>query len=128
MIQPELVAIVVRDMTAALRFYRLLGLDIPTGQDAEAYIEISLPNGLRMAWEKLEMVKEIYPNWTDQVSGHRMKVAYKCASPADVDALYELVIQNGYPSYKAPWDAEWGQRYAVVIDPDGNLVDLFAGL
>lgn len=30
--------------------------------------------------------------------------------------------------HKAPWDAFWGQRYAVVVDPDGNLVDLFADL
>ena len=29
MAQPDLIGIVVRDMPAALRFYRLLGLDIP---------------------------------------------------------------------------------------------------
>ena len=27
-----------------------------------------------------------------------------------------------------PWDAFWGQRYAQVKDPDGNVVDLFAPL
>ncbi len=27
-----------------------------------------------------------------------------------------------------PWDAFWGQRYASVLDPDGNAVDLFAAL
>jgi uncharacterized glyoxalase superfamily protein PhnB len=25
-------------------------------------------------------------------------------------------------------DAFWGQRYATVLDPDGNSVDLFASL
>ena len=25
-----------------------------------------------------------------------------------------------------PFDAFWGQRYATVLDPDGNAVDLFA--
>jgi hypothetical protein len=29
---------------------------------------------------------------------------------------------------KEPWDAFLGQRYAVVSDPDGNHVDLFAPL
>ncbi len=29
---------------------------------------------------------------------------------------------------KEPWDAFWGQRYAVIADPDGNTVDLFAAL
>jgi uncharacterized glyoxalase superfamily protein PhnB len=28
----------------------------------------------------------------------------------------------------SPWDAFWGMRYAVVKDPDGNAVDLFAAL
>ncbi|MFL6036949.1 MAG: glyoxalase, partial [Gaiellaceae bacterium] len=27
-----------------------------------------------------------------------------------------------------PFDAFWGQRYATVVDPDGNAVDLFAPL
>ena len=27
-----------------------------------------------------------------------------------------------------PWDAFWGMRYAIVHDPDGNPVDLFAPL
>ncbi len=26
------------------------------------------------------------------------------------------------------WDAFWGQRYAILHDPDGNGVDLFAPL
>lgn len=26
----------------------------------------------------------------------------------------------------SPWNADWGQRYAVVLDPDGNGIDLFA--
>ena len=57
-----------------------------------------------------------------------MSLAFKCDSPAAVDDLYEQVVQSGYHGHKAPWDAFWGQRYAVVVDPDGNLVDLFAGL
>ncbi|MFE2436947.1 glyoxalase, partial [Streptomyces sp. NPDC059409] len=34
----------------------------------------------------------------------------------------------GAPAPRAPWDAPWGQRYAVVNDPDGHGVDLFAPL
>jgi len=26
------------------------------------------------------------------------------------------------------WNAFWGQRYACVLDPDGNQIDLFASL
>lgn len=126
MAQPDLIGIVVRDMEASLRFYALLGLDIPAKMDAEQHVEITLPNGFRIAWDSLEMMKSIYPDWVDPVVGQRMTLAFKCSSPTEVDDLYNRVIQSGYQSYKAPWDAFWGQRYAVVIDPDGNLVDLFA--
>jgi uncharacterized glyoxalase superfamily protein PhnB len=127
MAQPDLIGIVVRDMPAALRFYRLLGLDIPADQDAEPHVEVVLPNGFRIAWDSLEMIKDIDPGWVEP-TGQRMTLAFKCKSPAEVDALYEQVMRNGYYSHKTPWDAFWGQRYAVVVDPDGNLVDLFAGL
>ena len=32
----------------------------------------------------------------------------------------------GFTVVKEPWDAFWGQRYAIVADPDGYMVDLFA--
>jgi catechol 2,3-dioxygenase-like lactoylglutathione lyase family enzyme len=127
MAQPDLVGIVARDMAASLRFYRLLGLDIPAGAEAEPHVEVTLPNGFRLAWDSLELVKGIHENWAEPV-GHRMSLAFKCATPAEVDALYARVLQNAGRGYKAPWDAFWGQRYAVVIDPDGNLIDLFAAL
>jgi uncharacterized glyoxalase superfamily protein PhnB len=127
MAQPDLIGIVVRDMAAALRFYRLLGLDVPPDQDTEPHVEVVLPGGFRIAWDSLEMIKGIDPGWLEP-AGQRMTLAFKCASPAAVDDLYERVVQSGYRSHKAPWDAFWGQRYAVVVDPDGNLVDLFAAL
>src|SRR5689334_21195540 len=36
------------------------------------------------------------------------------------------LVAAGYHSELAPFDAFWGQRYAVVHDPDGNGVDLSA--
>jgi uncharacterized glyoxalase superfamily protein PhnB len=127
MAQPDLVGIVVSNMAASLRFYRLLGLDIPPNIESEQHVEVTLANGFRIAWDNLEMMKSIDPDWIDPI-GQRMTVAFKCESPEEVDRLYKRVVQSGYQGHKAPWDAFWGQRYAVVIDPDGNLVDLFAGL
>ena len=125
MAQPDLLGIVVRDMPAALKFYRLLGLDIPANLDIEPHVEFVLPGGFRIAWDSLEMIKGIDSGWKEPV-GQRMTLAFKCENAAEVDALYHLVIQNGYQGHKPPWDAFWGQRYAIVIDPDGNSVDLFA--
>jgi catechol 2,3-dioxygenase-like lactoylglutathione lyase family enzyme len=126
-IKPDMIGIVVRDMGAALRFYRMLGLDIPHGQDNESYVQVITPNGYRLSWNALEMIKQIDPAWTEPV-GHRMELAFKCDSPAEVDAAHARLTEAGYHGYKPPWDAFWGQRYAIVDDSDGNHVSLFAEL
>jgi uncharacterized glyoxalase superfamily protein PhnB len=122
-----MVGMVVRDMASALQFYRLLGLEIPTGVEEQPHVEVITPNGYRLAWDTQVLIQSLSPNWVEPV-GQRMTLAFKCDSPAEVDALYQRVLQSGYHGHKAPWDAFWGQRYAVVIDPDGNWVDLFAPL
>jgi len=42
--------------------------------------------------------------------------------------MYENLVGAGHHGELKPWDAFWGMRYAVVHDPDGNGVDLFAQL
>jgi len=127
MAKPDLVGIVVKDMPRSLAFYRLLGLDIPAEADSDAHVEVTLPGGFRIAWDTVEIVKGLLPDWREP-SGHRMGLAFKCDSPEDVNRLYEALMKAGYRGLKPPWDAFWGQRYAIVVDPDGNLVDLFASL
>lgn len=126
-IKPDMIGIVVKDMAAALRFYRLLGLAIPKDVESESFVEVTTPNGYRISWNTREMIQGIYPNWEEPV-GHRMSLAFKCDSPAEVDSAYHQLVEGGYEGYKEPWDAFWGQRYAMVKDPDGNPVDLFAPL
>jgi uncharacterized glyoxalase superfamily protein PhnB len=117
----------VNNMAASLAFYRLLGLDIPEVAEGEDFAEVITPEGYRISWNNVEMVKGIDPHWVEPV-GQRIGLAFKCDSPAEVDELYRKVLDAGYKGHKEPWDAFWGQRYAVVLDPDGSTVDLFATL
>ena len=57
-----------------------------------------------------------------------MALAFECASPREVDDVHNRIVGAGFDSKKEPWDAFWGQRYAQVVDPDGNVVDIFAQL
>ena len=41
---------------------------------------------------------------------------------------FARLVDLGYRAQHEPWDAFWGQRYATVLDPDGNHVDLYAAL
>ena len=127
-VRPDMVGLVVHDMATALRFYRLLDLEIPEGVEGEPFVEVTTPNGYRISWNTLEMMKGIDPDIVENPVGQRISLAFKCDSPAEVDALHERIVAAGFASHKAPWDAFWGQRYAIVVDPDGNTVDLFAAL
>jgi uncharacterized glyoxalase superfamily protein PhnB len=127
MAQANILSIFVQDMAATLAFYRLLGLDFPPGVEAQPHVEATAPGGFRLAFDTLEMIKGIHPD-LEPPQGHRNALGFLCDSPAAVDALYAQVIAAGYASYRSPWDAFWGQRYAVVLDPDGYMVDLFAPL
>jgi uncharacterized glyoxalase superfamily protein PhnB len=125
-ITPATIEIVVADMPAALAFYRLLGLDIPAEADAAPHVEADF-GGARIAFDTEETISSYDSSWSrPPASGHRMALAFAAESPAEVDAAYAEILAAGHQSHLEPFDAPWGMRYAVVHDPDGNPVDLFA--
>jgi len=124
--QLDMIGMVVSDMATTLAFYRRLGLDIPAGADGEPHVEVTLPGGLRLAWDTEQTVRSFQPDWQPPAGGHRVALAFRCPDPAAVDRAYAELVAAGYHGALAPWDAFWGQRYATVHDPDGNPVDLFA--
>lgn len=123
----DAMGVVVDDMAEALAFYRLLGLEFPEGSEGEGHVETTLPGGIRLMFDTVAVVRS-FTEWTPPSGGHRIGLAFRCDSPAEVDALYQRLTGAGYAGHKAPWDAFWGQRYAMVRDPSGNPVDLFAPL
>jgi catechol 2,3-dioxygenase-like lactoylglutathione lyase family enzyme len=124
----DLIGIVVEDMGRALAFYRELGLELPEDAGGRPHVEVSLPGGLRLAWDTQETIRSFEPDWQPPSGGQRIGLAFLLDSPQEVDAAYERLVSLGYEGHKAPWDAPWGQRYALVRDPDGNAVDLFSPL
>jgi uncharacterized glyoxalase superfamily protein PhnB len=119
--------IVAQDIPASVRFYRELGVDVADPEGAEDHHEATLPNGLRLMWDTVEMMRKLDPEWQEP-QGHAMALAFECDSPDDVNATYARVTQVGFQGKTEPFDAFWGQRYATLLDPDGNAVDLFAAL
>ena len=124
----DAIGLVVQDMAATLAFYRLLGLDIPAEADGEPHVDFTLPGGTRIIWDTAEVVRS-FSDWQPPGGGgRRIALAFACRIPADVDSTYTALIAAGHQGHLAPFDAFWGQRYATVLDPDGNPVDLFAPL
>jgi catechol 2,3-dioxygenase-like lactoylglutathione lyase family enzyme len=127
-LRPAVIELVVSEMAATLAFYRRLGLDLPAEADHEPHVEVALADGLRLAFDTEATIRSFDPEWTAPSGGHRVALAFACDNPAEVDAAWSELTAAGHTGHLAPWDAFWGMRYAVVHDPDGTPVDLFAPL
>jgi catechol 2,3-dioxygenase-like lactoylglutathione lyase family enzyme len=125
---PELnaIGIVVSDLRRSLQFYRLLGLDLPEDPDLD-HVEATMANGTRLMFDPEEVIQSFLPEWTRD-NGNQVSLAFECASPAELDEIYARVVAAGFEGEKEPWDAFWGQRYALLGDPDGVRVNLYAAL
>lgn len=123
----DMVGLVVKDIPTSLKFYRILGIDVDDPEDGGPYCEATLANGLRLSWNAESMVREIDEHWTEP-SGQRIGIAFLCDGPSDVDQRFRRLTEAGYQGAKEPWDAFWGQRYAIILDPDGIAIELFAPL
>lgn len=122
----DAIGLVVSDLEEAVRFYRILG--VPFEDPGESpHHEATLPSGIRLMLDTEELVKQIDPEWK-RPDGQAIGMAFLCGSAADVDSVFKSVVDAGFGGKKEPWDAFWGQRYAQVVDADGNSVDLFAPL
>jgi catechol 2,3-dioxygenase-like lactoylglutathione lyase family enzyme len=122
--QLNAISVVVSDMSTSIRFYRLLGLDVPDTPD-EGHVDTFLPNGVRFMLDTEQVIRSFRPEWRRE-AGNQFALALECASPDEVDEVYRRVTAAGFDGEKEPWDAFWGQRYAQLRDPDGVSVDLYA--
>jgi catechol 2,3-dioxygenase-like lactoylglutathione lyase family enzyme len=122
------IGIVTTDMQASLAFYRALGVPVPDGMDDAPHVDATLDGGVALAWDTVDTIRSFDPAYEPATGGHRIALAFDRATPDAVDATVASLAEQGYPTHVAPWDAPWGQRYATVLDPDGNSVDLYAPL
>lgn len=124
---PHTIDIVVAHMGNALAFYRTLGLAVPEGMDDNEQVQVETPGGATLGFLTEALMKGHNPYWVDPI-GQRVTFACRCDNAAEVDAAYARVTVAGYEGRQEPWDSPWGQRYAMLGDPDGNRVDLFAAI
>jgi uncharacterized glyoxalase superfamily protein PhnB len=121
----DAIGLVVGHMGEAMDFYRKLGLQFTMGTESDEHVEASGPGGLRIMFDTEESVKS-FSSWEAPSGSHRVALAFLCEGPSEVDRLHHELTVAGARSHLAPFDAPWGQRYATVLDPFGNAVDLFA--
>lgn len=122
------IGIVTGDLAASADFYRRLGCDLGAVHGDEPHLEWAGPGGVRLMWDPVSTVRRLDPDWQPPVGGPALALAFDCGTPAALDELVSDLVADGVTVANEPFDAPWGQRYATVLDPDGNSVDLFAKL
>ena len=130
----EQINIVVRDMQKSLAFYRLLGVSIEENRGAEwaewarHHVNGTTSNGVRVELDSIAFAKQWNPGLDEAKLGCAVLPFFHVASREEVDRVHERVTAAGHRSQKAPEDAFWGARYAIVEDPDGNSVAIMSSI
>ena len=101
------VTLATHDMRRAVRFYRLLELPLVHGGEDAAF------TSFRVAENFLNLIAQ--PAERQWVWWGRV-ILYE----SDVDALYTRLVAAGCRPDTAPRDAEWGERFFHLTDPDGH--------
>jgi catechol 2,3-dioxygenase-like lactoylglutathione lyase family enzyme len=117
--------LIVDDMARSLTFYEHLGFKFPLEAFTEQHVEAEMKNGLLIFWNHVRSVRIYAPDYRPGPHG-RVGLAFQQESPAAVDTLFYKLQELGHRVDRTPWDAPWGHRYAVVYDPDGNALVIFA--
>ena len=124
--------LVVQDLDASARFYRLLGVDISdksiwrTSTGAH-HLDLTLPGGVGLDFDSPSLAKVYNAGFQDQPrKGGGVVIGFSVESREAVDEKYSLLTNAGYEGAQVPYDTFWGARYAIVEDPDGNHIGIMS--
>lgn len=120
------VGVTTSNLEKTVEFYSLIGFEFPEHKPDEDHLEPKSTNGIRLMIDSKKLITEILGE--EPVPANHSAFAIEFDSPEEINTIVEKLKQAGMTIVKEPWDAFWGQRYAIVADPDGYKVDLFAYL
>ena len=101
------ITLATHEMPRAVRFYRALGFEVLHGSEESSFTSFRAGAGYL---NLIAQPAERRWSWWGRV------IFYV----TDVDALYERALAAGCQPTTAPRDAEWGERFFHLIDPDGH--------
>lgn len=78
MAELEAIGITTADLAASLRFYGLIGVEVP--DPVEEHVEAPVRGGLQLMWDTEELIKQIEPDLPSPVR-QRIVLAFRCTGP-----------------------------------------------
>ena len=101
------ITLATHDMARAVRFYRALGFALRYGGEGASFSSFEAGSGY---------LNLTVPSPERQWAWWGRVIFYV----SDVDALYERALNQGLHPAAPPRNAEWGERFFHLTDPDGH--------
>jgi catechol 2,3-dioxygenase-like lactoylglutathione lyase family enzyme len=121
--------VVVADMAASVEFYRRLGVVATDAIDTSGvHVQLRMPSGFSLELDTAESARVWHAGFRADPAGVGVVIGFALPSRESVDERYAELTAAGYAGRQPPFDAFWGARYAIVVDPDGNDVGLMSPL
>ncbi len=112
----------VRDLEVTVAFYRRLGVSVRTF--GENFARAETPGGMSIEFGTAALTASYDTGWQPPSGGSSNTLQFSLSSRQAVDDMFRELTAAGYHGHLAPIDAFWGSRFAIVDDPDGNIVGL----
>jgi len=121
----DMIGVFTKDLTRMVTFYRdVLGFSIDwdgTGPYAEFRNE-----GVRFSMYERAKLPGLFgqtPTYPSGLNG-TFELAIELPTSADVDREFKRVTAAGAETVYPPRDEPWGMRSSMIMDPDGNLIEI----
>lgn len=122
-LQIYMVGLIVEDMSAALAFYRRLGLEVPAATDS-THVEIEMAGGMMLFLDSRPQRWD--PGFTSppipESGSYRSLLEFYLDSEANVREKFAEMISHGYRGLRDPYRTPFNMCFAFLADPDGNTI------
>lgn len=113
-----MVGLAPHDMQKSLQFYRHLGVAVPEDAESKPHISIKMSGEITFFLNAMGLV--------DTTEGGKVILEFYLKERTTVDATYADLTSAGYRSYREPHLTSFNMYFAMIYDPDGNIVLLSA--
>ncbi|HEY4385482.1 MAG TPA: VOC family protein [Ktedonobacteraceae bacterium] len=113
-----MVGLATQNMDKSLEFYRRLGVAIPAESEGKQHVSVKMGGELTFFLNSMGLASP--------EEGPRVIFEFYLKERSLVDAKYAELIDFGYQSFRAPFVSPFSVYFAMINDPDGNVVLLSA--
>ncbi len=128
-----MIGLIVQDMNAALEFYRRLGLAIPEQSEEKTHVEVKMGeltfflDSRPARWDP-RFVQNNHSEHLEASDSYPAIYEFYLKTRDAVVEKYTELTNFGYQSHRAPYETSFGMCFAMIKDPDGNVILLSGDL